>query len=702
MSVKNYTCVKQENEKDCGVSCLLTILNYYHGDMSKEELLYLTNTNAKGVDLYSLSEAATKIGFEAVGVKANLSSLKKEHFPCIAHVIIKGKYKHFIVLFEKNEKKKHFIIGDPMKGVKKMNFSYFEEISSNYYLLLKVRKKLPKYEEKKKLHSYLFDVFLKYWDSFSILLAFSFLSLFFQVIMAYQFKTLLDLSISYQSYPNAIQISVFFLGILSFKIFSLFLKNTMLRIIDKNLSSNLFLDLYEHFLYLPYLYCKNHSPGDVLSRMQDLSSFKEMASKYFVELFSFIGFASISFLLLYHMNKTLSFLCLFSILGHFFFLILYDSFFQTKIGNLQESNQKVNSYLVETLQGLETIKNLNIETFFFYRFRKLYLSFLEKQNQFLKKQNRISIFQSFWKECFYSITLLLGTIFVIKEEIVLSAFLAFISLEGYFYDSMMHILEMRYDYIKAKSSFYRVQDMKKIKKEIKEGISPCEEIREIHISQLSYQYQYQAPILKNISFAFTKGEKILFQGPSGDGKSTLMKILLRYLEIHRGSVFINQRELLDYDISWIRKHICYISQQEFLFSDTLYNNVMAYRAYSYDDFLTVSKIVGLDELVKKEELGYQIPIEENGFNFSGGERQRIILARSLLSNADVYILDESLGELDEETERKLLKKLFQVYKEKLFIIISHRSTNKDLYTRIISLKKEDEFDKHRRIHSRKK
>ena len=701
MSVKNYTCVKQVYEKDCGVSCLLTILHYYHGDASKEELLYLTNTTSKGVDLYSLANVSKKIGFSSVGVQANISSLKKEHFPCIAHVIIKGKYKHFIVLFEKDEKKKTIIIGDPALGVKRISFSYFEEITSGYYLLLKPRKKLPKYGEKKKISTYLLDIFFTFSNSYIILLLFSVFSIIFQVIMAYQFKLLLDLSITYKSYNNAIQISIFFLGILIFKLYSIFIKNTMIRIIDKNISSKLFLDLYKHFLYLPYLYCKSHSPGDILSRIQDLSSFKDMATKYYVELFSFTLFSFFSFILLYNINKTLSFLCLFSVLGHFFFMIIYDSIFQSNTIKLQEQNQKVNSYIVETLEGLETIKNLNSETLFFLRFRKIYLSFLNKHSEFLKRYNKLSTIQSFWKELFHIITLLLGTIFVIKDEFVLSSFLAFISLEGYFYDSVIHILEMRYDYIKAKSSFYRVQDMKKIQIEKREGIYPQEEISTIKIRDLSYQYQYEY-IFKNLYFNFNKGEKILFQGESGNGKSTLMKIILRYLDINRGHIFINNRELLDYDISWIRKHICYISQQEFLFSDTLYNNVVSHRNLTYDDFLNVSKVVGLDNIVEKEELGYQVPLEENGFNFSGGERQRIILARSLLQNSDVYILDESLGELDEKTERMILKKLFSLYKDKLFIIISHRSTNKDLYTRVISINKGGyKNDKYRRISYRK-
>ena len=178
----------------------------------------------------------------------------------------------------------------------------------------------------------------------------------------------------------------------------------------------------------------------------------------------------------------------------------------------------------------------------------------------------------------------------------------------------------------------------------------------------------------------------MLKGESGSGKSTFVKILLKYIEIKRNKIFINNRDINDLNISYVRDKICLISQNEFIFSDTIINNIIMNRNISYDTFLKVAKMMLVDEIIEDEDLGYNMLLEENGFNLSGGERQRIILARSILKSSDIYILDESLGEVDIKKERIILKNLFSYYKDKIFIVISHRNNNKDLFNKVIYLK----------------
>jgi ATP-binding cassette subfamily B protein len=131
----------------------------------------------------------------------------------------------------------------------------------------------------------------------------------------------------------------------------------------------------------------------------------------------------------------------------------------------------------------------------------------------------------------------------------------------------------------------------------------------------------------------------------------------------------------------LRNSICYISQTETLFTDSIYNNIVLNRDISYDEFLKVNKLTIVDEIVNKNNTGYDFLLEENGFNLSGGERQRIILARALLKKSDLYIIDEGLNQLDVSKERKILKNLFNEYKDKTIIVISHRFNNVDLFNK---------------------
>ena len=164
-------------------------------------------------------------------------------------------------------------------------------------------------------------------------------------------------------------------------------------------------------------------------------------------------------------------------------------------------------------------------------------------------------------------------------------------------------------------------------------------------------------------------------GKSGSGKSTLFKLLKKYYDIKRDKIYINDIDINDYK----KSDILYISQNEFLFTDTIFNNIDS------NNILKLSKICLLNDIVKDNSLGYNALIEENGFNFSGGERQRIILARALANSFNILIIDEGLNQVDTNMERIILKNLFEEYKDKTIIFISHRLDNLDLFNQVVKI-----------------
>ena len=210
----------------------------------------------------------------------------------------------------------------------------------------------------------------------------------------------------------------------------------------------------------------------------------------------------------------------------------------------------------------------------------------------------------------------------------------------------------------------------------------------ISFNQFTFQYDAQAEAtLKDISFDIAKGEKVLILGPSGSGKSSLLKILFKYYPVSRDKVYLNNYDINDLTIKDIRTKFTYLSQNELLYTDTIRNNITLSRNISEEEFLKVCKITYVDDLVKDNLLSYNYPLEENGVNLSGGQRQRIILARALLKESSYILIDEGLNEIDINLERKILKNIFDNYQHKTIIIISHRLDNMDLYTKVINLSK---------------
>ena len=165
-------------------------------------------------------------------------------------------------------------------------------------------------------------------------------------------------------------------------------------------------------------------------------------------------------------------------------------------------------------------------------------------------------------------------------------------------------------------------------------------------------------------------------GNSGSGKTTLLKLIKNYYKAN--GVYINDNENIN------NKNILYVSQNEILFTDTLYNNITLGKNVDVREFEKVIDICHINEIIKEKKIGYNMLIEENGFNISGGEKQRIILARTLLTHSNVLLLDESLSEVDINLERKILKKLLKL--NKTILLVSHRNNNLDLFDKLFTIK----------------
>ena len=147
--VNKLKVVLQDGIKDCGICCLLSIIRFYGGEVSKEYLRELTHTTKEGVSLYNLLEGAKTIGFDAIGVTGKLEDIKVNNLPCIVHFIVNKNYKHFVVLYQINKKKQQVTLMDPAKGKQTLSFSEFKLLTTSNYLFLTPIKKIPKITKKK-------------------------------------------------------------------------------------------------------------------------------------------------------------------------------------------------------------------------------------------------------------------------------------------------------------------------------------------------------------------------------------------------------------------------------------------------------------------------------------------------------------------------------------------------------------------------
>ena len=679
--------VLQDGNKDCGVCSLLSIIRFYGGDVSKEYLREITNTTKNGVSAFKLIEGATKMGFLAEGVSGDMTNLENNNLPCIAHLAISKTYKHFVVIYKIDKEAKKIIIMDPAKGKRVMAFSEFKLHSTNNFILLKPIKKIPVFNKKKVIVK-MIKIHLKQNIKVSILLLFLILLYFlFNIIVAFHFKYLLKFSINYKVDTNIIVISFCIFIIYFYRAICDFFKNILFLKVSSVLDEKITMKTYKQILLLPYLYYKNRTTGEVITRLKDLSTVKN----FIVQIFSCgIDFISLTIfiILLFTTNIKITLFVFFCSLILIIFMIFRNKKKRKLYMSVCKGEEKVNSYLIESLSSVDTIKGGHVEKRLIDKFLLIYKNLLEKSYLYMFFLSVNKIFKDSIKDVLLLVVYGFGSYLVVNKKISLGDILLYQSFLLYFLNNLYSIMNVIDEYYNYKISLNRVEDLYTIHGDNFNGSYYYYNYvlnKDIVFSNLVYKYSSKV-IFDSLNLTIRHGEKVLLVGESGTGKSSLVKMLMRYLEVPYGMCSIGGIDINHYHLENIRKNISYVSCGEFLFSDSLYNNLTLGKDVDGVVFNKVCRITRVDEILKKRGECYKMFVEENGFNFSNGERQRIILCRYLLRDSNVYIFDEAFGQLDVSKEKKILFDMFKYLKNKTIIVISHRMYNKNLFDRILRLR----------------
>ena len=690
-----YPFETQTDLKDCGVCCLQMLTRYYGGGVSREYLRNITHTTKDGVSAYSLIEGAKQLGFSAYGAKGELKKLKNDFLPCIAHVVIKKSYQHFIVIYDINWKKKTILIADPSKkSLSKISFTEFQKISTNQFILLKPNKKIQYIKKNTVLKDFVINFIVKYKTKLFYIMFISIIITLINIFCSFQLKLLIEYVIEYKNLKNLLLLSFLFTYFIFIKELLSYYRNCVINTINHELDRSLFLNVYHHILSLPYIYYKNRTTGEIIARMNDIVNIREAISKVFIALFLDFILAIFVFITLIFINIKLSLILILIIV---LLLIVMFVFQKPLDNNIQESKEKsasLNSFLVETISGVETIKNQNIQSF-------IENNFLLKCSKYNRKShftNYLFIIEQFLKDYINEIgtflVMIIGSYLVVVEELEITSLIPFITLTSYLLEPIKNIIDLNLTWKEAKISLKRLSELYEV--ETFEKVNNKKRVDKllgnIDINNLKYSYNGKDLLLNDINLSINSNDKVLIYGSSGSGKSTLARILAKQLNVDNKMVYIDSRDINNYSSDYDRK-ICYISQQESLFTASIYQNIVLDKEIDYDYFLKIVKLCMIDEFVEKNILTYDMLLEENGFNISGGQRQRIILARSLLKDADIYILDEALNQLDIKKERQILESIFNNFPNKTFIIISHRFHNEDLFNKKYCIEKGFTYEK---------
>ena len=679
--------IKQTDLKDCGVSCLLSIVRFYGGYVTREYLRDITKTTSSGVSVYSLVEAGEKLGFETKALKGQITKFKETDFPMIAHVLLNKRIGHFVVIEKVNLKS--ITIMDPNSGFRKLSFEDWKNITTNVYILYKPKMKILKQDKETGFWQFLVPILKRYKYSFLLVLFFSIIYTICNILLSYQFQFFLDL-VSDEIIETVHLIFYFLIGVIILKEITNLFRNVLINYLNHRLDKTLICEIYEHIIKLPYLYFKNRMKGDMITRIQDVFVIREVISKFFVTITIDLFMALFVFFTALYINVKLAYLVLGITIFYILIMLCYNQVITKRMQQMKEKEALVNNHLIESLSSISTIKGMQIEDWLQSRLILKYDDYQDTSFRLYKSCYQ----ENFFKEITYGIGLLIviyvGVLEVLKGNFSLSKLLVFNSLLGYYFTPIQNLCTIQVLIKESIISFTRIKELLNV---------PCEKLNidykhikrslkgNITIRNLEYSYNGINQVLKCDKLDIKNSEHVLFYGISGGGKSTLMKILCRYIDNFQGSIKIDGKNLSQYNLKELREKIVYVSQDEMLYTDTIYNNIVLDHEISYQKYLEIIKLTGVDKLIEKSMLKDDMLLDNNASNFSGGEKQRIILARTLVKNSDIYIFDESFSALDIKSERILLKKIFEYLKNKTILVISHRFNNRDLYQKFILIEK---------------
>lgn len=473
-----------------------------------------------------------------------------------------------------------------------------------------------------------------------------------------------------------------FLGVTITQTVLSFVRQWMLVHLSIKIDIPLMLGYFEHIYKLPMKFFTSRKTGDITTRFSDAFTIKDIFTNIVLSLIMDICMALISGVILFQMNPKLFTIILFMTVISIILVFIFKQPYK-KINEEQMQQASIlNSEIIEGLRGFETIKGNANEDIELECIEREYIKALRigyKESMLSNIQGSISNIISGIGNL---VLMYVGISQVIDNSLTLGSYMAFMTLAGYFMDPIGNLVNLQLSIQEANISMKRLSEIMDYKREsgmeAENGLaSKYQEFTGVNgnicFSHVTFCYGNRKPALKDVSFTLPKGNKIALVGASGSGKSTIAKLLLKYYEPAEGEITIDGVDIAEYANDSLRRGISYVPQNIELFSKSIYDNIRVSRqTATLDEVKEAAKMADAHDFIKKLPMQYNTFLEEAGNGLSGGEKQRIALARAFLKENEFYIMDESTSNLDFATENIIFDMIYNKFKKKTMLIIAHR------------------------------
>ncbi len=687
--------VLQTRKSDCGIACLECILSYYQNNVPKEYLYQKTFFDGNGTTMYGLKQALDGLGFETEAKKGNLEDEKPLVFPFIAHLNLEKEKKnsHYVVVSSYQEKEVRVM--DPACGKKKIEKKQFLDMASGYYLFVRPTSSCKQIVLEKRIERDIKAYFKNHKLFFQFFFILSFFCFSFELLSLFELKVFVNQAILPRRMENVFVCFSFFFLLLLLKEVSSYLLLIYQARSNYELNLQLKNKVLRHIITLPFLYYKTTEKGKFISLLQDiefLSSFLSFSLPSLLRSIFLFSFLTIYFFLV---SKTFFLPLLCSNLVFLLFVFLEKKGLNSDLVQTKKAQDVFHNQVLLLFPYVDVLKGNHLETIFIKRLRNINKKVSQSTYQLEKRRAKEKNILSFLEQGMYLVLFSFLSYLFINEKI--KSFATFLLLEGFLVSILKeeeNFMLFLLSYKEYKNAKKRLDELFYVKKELllpnKDFLPPSSYTLQFH--NVSYDYGLRC-VLKNITLTIEEGKHIFFYGQSGSGKSTFFQLIGRYLEPKYGEISLGGRDITHYNLDQLRKIVTYVSLDVLVESGSIKDNITLKEERKDISLEKIVWISGLDQVLKRKKQSLYTFVSEEGNNYSSGEKARIALARALYKDSKIYLFDECFSSLDMKSERTILKRLFQEYKGKTILYISHRLTSKDLFDKVYYVKKGEMYEK---------
>jgi ATP-binding cassette subfamily C protein LapB len=686
---KDFENIVEHRKADTLLESLLFLSHYFKRPSSKEVLssgLAMHNTY---MTPSVFIKSAKRIGLIVKPVKRNLDEIDHQALPAVA--LLENNEACVIVEIEKDSNRVAVIMPSISQGKMFLSMDELRNVYSGNLMIIK-----PAYNFIKRVDK---DVVVQenkkwFWSTIKkniyiyrmVIFASIFINIFVLVIPLY------TMNVYDRVLPNKAvdTLWVLLIGVSIVLVFDLILKLLRAHFIeqagqraDVRMSSKIF----DQLLNIK-VDSKPASTGMFVSRLQSFESIRDFFTTATIGVLVDFPFVILFIFVIYYIAGPLAYISIVTALIALIFSWLMQKPIKKTILESAKEDQIKQTTLTETVTGLEIIKSIRAQN----RMRTHWERSVSQTTYYNNKSHYLSQIVTYvvgFISLFSNVAIVaFGVILANEGEITMGAIIAAMILNGRVIAPISQLVGMIIRYDRTMISLENIDEIMNmpVEREFEQHYLSRPDLKgDIVFKDVNFAYKDQKfDVLKNINLTIKEGEKVGIIGKIGSGKSTLAKLLINLHEPSRGSILIDNTEIRQIDPVDLRKTIGFVPQEPFLFMGSIKDNITIGDEHATDEeILRASKIAGVHEFLAKHESGYDLIVGERGEGLSGGERQAVTLARSILSNPNILILDEPTNMMDDLSENMFKNNLSKVIKDKTLIVITHKPSLLSLVDRLI-------------------